>query len=55
MEVRRMNSINWDKLAEKNDEQNPEYRRRFMDEDGYHGTGLTKQEWEERKADDEEN
>lgn len=30
-----MNNINWDRILEKHDEYNSDYRRRFMDEDDW--------------------
>ncbi|WP_283586407.1 hypothetical protein [Limosilactobacillus vaginalis] len=46
-----MNNINWDRILEKHDEYNSDYRRRFMDEDDDEMTEQEKADW---KADEEE-
>lgn len=46
------NKVNWDQALEDIDEHNP--LNPYVDNDGYRSTGLTKQEWEDRKADDNE-
>ena len=45
------NNINWDRILEKHDEYNSDYRRRFMDEDDDEVTEQEKADW---KADEEE-
>ncbi|MFC2680768.1 hypothetical protein [Limosilactobacillus vaginalis] len=47
-----MNNINWDRILEKHDEYNSDYRRRFMDEDD--DEEMTEQEKADWKADEEE-
>ena len=46
-----MNNINWDRILEKHDEYNSDYRRRFMDEDDDEMDEQEKSDW---KADEEE-
>lgn len=47
-----MNNIDWDDLQRQYDESNPDCP--WVDDDGYRDTGMTKQEWEEVKYDNEE-
>lgn len=47
-----MNNINCDRILEKHDEYNSDYRRRFMDDDD--DEKMTEQEKADWKADEEE-
>lgn len=51
-EVFFMNNINWDRLLQKHDENNADYRRRFMDDDEDEMTEREKKEWQADEDDD---